>query len=358
MAFLAPSGVDLATLGSRRVSLAHRRGRLGDVTPTQVRPRRRRGPSTITITTVPRAFLGNDAEKDPFKRHRLRDPVPFPQSIGVGFQCALVGAKTAVTNPSDVWGPMTGATLLVAVALDAGGTYLTGQWLNPGEDAGALWTLIEGLALVVVDGAWLLVSPLIAIAVVQQLLPLLGEKILFDALKVPVGGSSSPGDSPGDESPVGDSPLVALRSARVAELEGSDGLGLGSIGVAAARAQSLAGLAGLAVPLGLGLSLVPVAGPFAAGALATAVAAYSLTWELLDPYFEKAGLNFEAQEKVVWSNRVALTCFGVPFSLALAVPVVGPMTVAVAQGAAAEVVWRVLERDPEAEARRVEIAES
>ena len=174
MAFLAPSGVDLATLGSRRVSLAHRRGRLGDVTPTQVRPRRRRGPSTLTITTVPRAFLGNDAEKDPFKRHRLRDPVPFPQSIGVGFQCALVGAKTAVTNPSDVWGPMTGATLLVAVALDAGGTYLTGQWLNPGEDAGALWTLIEGLALVVVDGAWLLVSPLIAIAVVQQLLPLLG----------------------------------------------------------------------------------------------------------------------------------------------------------------------------------------
>ena len=44
--------------------------------------------------------------------------------------------------------------------------------------------------------------------------------------------------------------------------------------------------------------------------------------------------------------------------MALAVPVVGPMTVAVAQGAAAEVVWRVLERDPEAEARRVEIAES
>ena len=112
MAFLAPSGVDLATLGSRRVSLAHRRGRLGDVTHA-VRPRRRRGPSTLTITTVPRAFLGNDAEKDPFKRHRLRDPVPFPQSIGVGFQCALVGAKTAVTNPSDVCGPMTGATLSI-----------------------------------------------------------------------------------------------------------------------------------------------------------------------------------------------------------------------------------------------------
>ena len=58
MAFLAPSGVDLATLGSRRVSLAHRGGRLGDVTPTQVRPRRRRGPSTLTLTTsAPVNFL-------------------------------------------------------------------------------------------------------------------------------------------------------------------------------------------------------------------------------------------------------------------------------------------------------------
>ena len=47
---------------------------------------------------------------------------------------------------------------------------------------------------------------------------------------------------------------------------------------------------------------------------------------------------------MVWGNAVALTCFGVPFSLALAVPFFGPMTVAVAQGAAAEVVWRVLER--------------
>ena len=103
---------------------------------------------------------------------------------------------------------------------------------------------------------------------------------------------------------------------------------------------------------------MPVAGPFIAGALAAAVAAYSLTWELLDPYFDKAGLDFEAQERVVWGNAVALTCFGVPFSLALAVPFFGPMTVAVAQGAAAEVVWRVLERDPEAEARRAEIAES
>ena len=371
MALLAPSVADAAVLGSRRAGVARRRGLPRDARAAALGPggATRRGPGRFTTQTIaPRAFFGKgDDEKDPFKRHRLRDPTPFPESIGVGFQCALVGAKTAVTNPSQVWGPMTGATLVVAVALDVGGTTLTGRWLNPGEDAGALWTLVERVALVAVDGAWLLVSPLVAIAVVQQLLPLLGEKILFDALKAPTGESPT-GESPTGESPTGPrtvasssatpSTLAALRTARVAQLEASDGLGLRSLGVAAARAQSLATLAGVAVPIGVGVSLVPVAGPFIAGALAAAVAAYSLTWELLDPYFDKAGLDFEAQERVVWGNAVALTCFGVPFSLALAVPFFGPMTVAVAQGAAAEVVWRVLERDPEAEARRAEIAES
>ena len=376
MALLAPSVADAAVLGSRRAGVARRRGLPRDARAAALGPggATRRGPGRFTTQTIaPRAFFGKgDDEKDPFKRHRLRDPTPFPASIGVGFQCALAGAKTAVTNPSQVWGPMTGATLVVAVALDVGGTTLTGRWLNPGEDAGALWTLVERVALVAVDGAWLLVSPLVAIAVVQQLLPLLGEKILFDALKAPTGESPT-GESPTGESPTGESPtgprtvasssatpstLAALRTARVAKLEASDGLGLRSLGVAAARAQSLATLTGVAVPIGVGVSLVPVAGPFIAGALAAAVAAYSLTWELLDPYFDKAGLDFEAQERVVWGNAVALTCFGVPFSLALAVPFFGPMTVAVAQGAAAEVVWRVLERDPEAEARRAEIAES
>ncbi len=367
MALLAPSVADAAVLGSQRAGVARRRGLPRDARAAALGPggaTRRGGPGRFTTRTIaPRAFFGEgDDEKDPFRRHRLRDPTPFPESIGVGFQCALAGAKTAVTNPSQVWGPMTGATLVVAVALDVGGTTLIGRWLNPGEDAGALWTLVERVALVAVDGAWLLVSPLVAIAVVQQLLPLLGEKILFDALKAPTG------ESPTGESPTGPrtvasssatpSTLATLRTARVAQLEASDGLGLRSLGVAAARAQSLATIAGVAVPIGVGVSLVPVAGPFIAGALAAAVAAYSLTWELLDPYFDKAGLDFEAQERVVWGNAVALTCFGVPFSLALAVPFFGPMTVAVAQGAAAEVVWRVLERDPEAEARRAEIAES
>ena len=50
---------------------------------------------------------------------------------------------------------------------------------------------------------------------------------------------------------------------------------------------------------------------------------------------------------------MALTCLRVPFSLALAVPFFEPMTVAVAQGAAAEVWCGGCSRgDPESEARR------
>jgi hypothetical protein len=41
-----------------------------------------------------------------------------------------------------------------------------------------------------------------------------------------------------------------------------------------------------------------------------------------------------------------LTAFALPFAAALAVPLVGPLSVAVAQGAVAELVWRVLEPEP------------
>ena len=103
MALLAPSVADAAVLGSRQAGVARRRGLPRDARAAALGPggATRRGPGRFTTQTIaPRAFFGKgDDEKDPFKRHRLRDPTPFPESIGVGFQCALVGAKTAVTNP-------------------------------------------------------------------------------------------------------------------------------------------------------------------------------------------------------------------------------------------------------------------
>ena len=84
----------------------------------------------------------------------------------------------------------------------------------------------------------------------------------------------------------------------------------------------------------------PFTKPFAAHTHSLCVPA---SGELLDPYFDKKGIDFDGQDEVVWSHRVALTAFALPFSLAIAVPLVGPMFVAVAQGAVAELVWTVLE---------------
>ena len=82
-----------------------------------------------------------------------------------------------------------------------------------------------------------------------------------------------------------------------------------------------------------------------AASLAALVASYALSWELLDPYFDKKRFGFEQQDKIMWSNRFALCAFAAPFTVALAVPLFGPLATAVAQGAAGTALWRVLEPD-------------
>ena len=298
---------------------------------------RRRARSRVVLVP-PSALFGGGGDAYP---EGIREPLPLPEAVSTGLVCALAGSKAALSSPSDAWKPLTAATLAVAVALEGAGFYAAGSFLTPGEDAGVVSSLIRRLTLVAVDGAWIFVAPLLAIAVVQQVLPLLGEKILFDGLRASAAAAD-------DDQPSANAAAEA-RARRIEALEASNGLGLRGIGVAASRARSLAALGAGAIPVGVGASLVPVAGPVASAAVAAAVAAYALAWELLDPYFDKAGLGFEAQERVVWANRFALVAFAAPFTAALAVPFVGPSASAVAQGAAGELVWRVLEKEPDVE---------
>ena len=175
------------------------------------------------------------------------------------------------------------------------------------------------------------IAPLLAIAIVQQTLPLLGEKILFDALRATsvdgagdggggggdgdwVSGGAGGGDTgvmPGDTAAgdwaatggggggggvkngqaevmtsgqmgVGGGEGVDVeespRMARVRALEASNGLGLRGIGVAASRAQSLSTVGAFLILPGIALGFVPVVGAIAATAMATTFAAYSLSW--------------------------------------------------------------------------------
>ena len=260
----------------------------------------------------------------------VRAPMPLPEAVATGLSCAVSGSRAALASPSDAWKPLTAATLVTALALESAGFFAAYALLHPDDDAGVVSSVVGTLALAATDVAWLLVAPVVAVAVVQQVLPLLGEKLFFDGMRA----TAAPG------------PRAA---ARLDALLASPGLGLRGLGVAAGRGQSLGAFAAAAAPAGLLLSLAPGVGQVLAFALATWTAAYALAWELLDPYFDKAELAFEDQERVVWDNRAALVSFAAPFAAALAVPVVGPTLAAVAQSAAGELAWRVLEveRDEE-----------
>ena len=297
-----------------------------------------------------RAFFG----KDDAYPATLRPPMPLTEAVAVGLSCAVSGAKTALASPSDAWKPLTGAVAALALALDGAGFVAVSKVLSPGDDAGALARLFSELTIVAADGVCLLLAPLVALAVVQQVLPLLGEKILFDGARAAAAAAAAADAAASGAPDAPDAPDAPAfqrtrltRLARLEAMETSDGLGLRGLGVAASRTGTLASLTATATPVGAAATLVPGVGPFLAASLAALVASYALSWELLDPYFDKKGFGYEQQDKIMWANRFALCAFAAPFTVALAVPLFGPLAAAVAQGAAGTALWRVLEPDDE-----------
>ena len=315
-----------------RVLTASARVRTARARPHTALRRRLRGAAPAL------AFFGED---DAYPS-TLRPPMPLPEAVAVGLSCAASGAKTALASPSDAWKPLTGAVAALALALDGAGFVAVSAVLSPGDDAGALARLFSELTIVAADGVCLLLAPLVALAVVQQVLPLLGEKILFDGARA---AAVADADASSGASDAATARLSQTKLARLEALETSDGLGLQGLGVAASRTGTLASLTATAAPVGAAATLVPGVGPVLAAFLAALVASYALSWELLDPYFDKKRFGFEQQDKIMWSNRFALCAFAAPFTVALAVPLFGPLATAVAQGAAGTALWRVLEPD-------------
>jgi hypothetical protein len=282
--------------------------------------------------------------------------------VAVGLECAVGGAKTALASPSDAWKPLTGAVAALALVLDGAGFYAFGAVLSPSEDAGFFSKLFREITTVAADGATLILAPLVALAVVQQVLPLLGEKIFFDGARAAAGEAAVQSDENGRsgtnafQDRTKEKPAVSSRLRRLDALEKNPGLGLRGLGTAASRTSALAGLTAAAAPAGvLVTALVPGVGAVFATLLVTSVASYALAWELLDPYFDKKALNFQAQDKVMWENKFLLVAFATPFTAALAVPIVGPLATSVAQGACGYLVWRVFEWEPSEEEGREEV---
>jgi CysZ protein len=204
---------------------------------------------------------------------------------------------------------------VAATLLDVVGIWSVLHFTPIGADASwwevvLLW-VVRVVGIVVV----LLAAPLVGLALVNLAFPFLGERVFLAAMRV-------------------------VSPARAEQLAAQPGLPLATaLGVAVLRLVMF-------VALGLGafvLSLVPVVGQVLGPVLQGYLGARGLAWELLDPYLDKLGLGFSAQQAFVAAHRPALVGFGLPLTLLMAIPVVGPLMFGLAQGAAAQLVVEVIE---------------
>jgi len=173
-----------------------------------------------------------------------------------------------------------------------------------------LWTLkVGGTALA------MMAAPLLALFIVNIVFPFLGERVFMAGLK-------------------------CVDPGRAAEFEAAGGVGFRSS--VASSLRRLLYFIGITM-LTFGITLVPVFGVVLGPAAQLWFASRMLSWELLDPYFERRGLAYAGQKAVVNSHKTAMFGFGAPWTLLLALPVVGPLGFGLAQAAAALLVTDVIE---------------
>ncbi|TPV97272.1 MAG: EI24 domain-containing protein [Myxococcales bacterium FL481] len=137
--------------------------------------------------------------------------------------------------------------------------------------------------------------------------------------------------------------LRSVSPQRAAELTAQQGLPLRrGIYVSIVRLARFLLWSGVA----FGVSFIPLVGPVLSPIMQLHVSAMTLGWELLDPYFDKLGLNYASQRRFVARHRAGLLGFGAPYALVFAVPLVGPLCFGLAQAATALFVVDLLEARP------------
>lgn len=231
---------------------------------------------------------------------------------------ALRGLRLALGSADirRVYFKLASALLLTAMALTAGFGYAAWSLM---PEPGAEWSVVATLlwvarVLAVVLAA--LVAPLVALFVVNIVFPFLAEGVFFAGLR-------------------------AVDPARAAALEQASGSGFTTSTASSVRRlfYYLGGTVLIFV-----LACVPVIGAVAGPLAQLWFTARMLSWELLDVYFERRGLDYAGQRTVLKAHRGAMFGFGAPWTLLLALPVVGPLGFGLAQAAAALLVTDVLER--------------
>ncbi len=235
-----------------------------------------------------------------------------------GLRAAGRGTKTVLRTPevTKTYLLLALVVFALAAALDLAGVW-TVLHFTPIDGTESWWALL-GLWLLRVAGIVivLLAAPVLALFVVNTAFPLLGERVFLAGVR-------------------------AVSPARADALEALEGLPL--------RVSVPQNLIRMALFIGLSLlsfaaSFIPVVGAVLGPLMQVYFTARALGWELLDPYFEKLEVRFDAQHTFVREHRAPLVGFALPFSLLMTIPLVGPLVYGLAQAAMGTLVVEVLEQ--------------
>jgi uncharacterized protein involved in cysteine biosynthesis len=237
-----------------------------------------------------------------------------------GVTAAFRGLRIA-TNTREVgraYLQLAAVIFALTVALDVAGIWTVLHFTGGNGDEE--WWARLGLVLLRLAGIGivLLAAPVMAMFLSNTAFPVLAERVFLAGMR-------------------------AVDPVRADELAARPGLPL--------RTGIAQNLIRMAMFLGLSIaafafSFVPVVGSIGGPVLQAYFTARALGWELLDPYFEKLEFRFDAQHRFVREHRSALVGFALPYSLVMAIPILGPFAFGIAQAAAGVFTREILESPP------------
>ena len=239
-----------------------------------------------------------------------------------GFRAAVDGMKLAFRNEEVGRAYLKISALIFALSVVLTSGTLWALWANTSAEAHedpATW-LVVGLWAARVIGSLLslVIGPLLAIFIANIAFPLLNVGVFLAGLR-------------------------AVDPARADALAAKEGMSLArSIAIPTWRMIKF-----LLLTLCLMLvGLIPVIGTIVATLAQAWLTARAVAWELIDPYFECLDIRHAEQRTFINEHQKLLIGFGLPISLMLAIPIVGPLLFGLAQAAGAVLLARELPVDP------------
>ncbi len=238
-------------------------------------------------------------------------------NVGDGMRLAASGVRMAIGSREvrRLYVRLAVGLVLTTVAMAVLVGFLAWTLLPDPAGATALWWFVlwvMRLAAVVVAA---LAAPMLALFVVNIVFPFLGEGVMMAAVRA--------------EDPDKAEALAAAP-------------GLGTASSAANSVRRLGYFVGVTL-FCFGLGLIPLVGAVLGPVTQLWFTARLLTWELLDPYFERRGLAYPAQRALVRRHRQVMFGFGLPWTLLLGLPVFGSLGFGLAQASVARLITQVLE---------------